>query len=229
MHWPGLPTFIGLLVALGGPALLAGPWGRVLGDPERRSTNVKDQIAMCALLGLVLGIVTVGEHRTPASIGLQRPGWESLAWGAAAALLISSIGAVAFPILTRIGIVDYSKKLPAVEAWPLWLLLFAVLTSGIEEVLYRGYSIERLGEITGSYLWAAVITLIIFGLVHVPFWGRGALLWSIFAGGIFTLLYLWKRNLVACIVAHMLSNLKSMIIDPLFRRRAAVRPRPAAG
>ena len=115
-----------------------------------------------------------------------------------------------------------------IEEWPLWLLLFAVVTSGVEEVLYRGYAIERLAWITGSYASAAVFTVIIFGLVHAPFWGRGAIVWTTFAGGVFAVLYLWKHDLLACIVAHIIGNFKALILDTSARRRGALLARDSA-
>jgi CAAX protease family protein len=219
MKWPGLPTIIGLVIALGGPAALAGPWGRVLGDPGRRSTHTKDQLAMWGLLGIIVAIIILGERQSLASIGLHAPTWGTLGWGVAATALVLATGTILFPFLMRAGIVDYSRGLALIEAWPLWLILFAVVTSGVEEVFYRGYAIERVASITGSYVWAAVFTVIIFGLVHAPFWGRGAVFWTTFGGGVLAVLYIWKHDLLACIVAHILCNFKALVIDTSAQRR----------
>lgn len=175
---------------------------------------------MWVLLGLIIVIIVVGEGRSLDSIGLHAPTWSTLGLGLAAAALIEATGALVFPFLKRLGIVDYSEGLALLEKWPLWLLLFAILTAGVvEETLYRGYAIERLMWISGSYWWASVVAVILFGLVHLPFWGRGALVWSVFAGSVFTLLYVWKHDLLACVLAHTICNLKAMIFDPLARRR----------
>jgi len=216
MKWPGLPTIIGLLLALGGPVALAGHWGGISGS---KSSSTKDQIVLWAVLTLVITIIIFGEGRSLDSIGLRAPTWATLLWGITAAALIEMTGAIVFPFLTRTGIVDYSQKMAALEEWPLWLTFFAVMTAGVvEESLYRGYAIERLNWIIGSYWWAAAISLATFGLVHVPFWGRGALVWSLFAGGVFTVLFLWKHDLLACMLAHTICNSKALIIDPFVRR-----------
>jgi len=177
---------------------------------------------MWALLGLTLAMIIFAERRSLASIGLHAPTWRTVAFAIGAAAFLAATGPVIFPLLTRSS-ADYSARLAMVEGWPLGLLLFAALTSGVEEVLYRGYAIERLKEITGSYLLAAGIALAIFGFVHVPFWGRGPLLWFIYAGGVFTVVYLWTHDLAACILAHILADLKALAVDPLVRRRVALR------
>lgn len=226
MKWPGLLTIIGLLIALGGPVAFTGHWGEIFG---RKSSGTKDQIVLWAVLALVIAIIIFGEGRTLDSIGLHGPTWGTLLWGITAAAFIEMTGAIIFPFLTRTGIVDYSQKMAMLEQWPLWLILFAVLTASVvEEALYRGYAIERFGWISGSYWWAATTSLVIFGLVHLPFWGRGALMWSFFAGGVFTVLYLWRHDLLACMLAHTICNLKALLIDPFVRRHRKLPARESA-
>jgi len=58
MKWPGLPTIIGLLLALGGPVALAGHWGGISGS---KSSSTKDQIVLWAVLTLVITIIIFGE------------------------------------------------------------------------------------------------------------------------------------------------------------------------
>ena len=48
-----------------------------------------------------------------------------------------------------------------------YYMIKALLAVGLgEELLFRGYFYERLREITGSELWAAVLSAILFGLWH---------------------------------------------------------------
>jgi membrane protease YdiL (CAAX protease family) len=217
MKWPGMFTMVGLFLALGGPVVLTAR-GKNLQDAGSKSST-RDQIVLWAILALVITIIIFGEKLSLDSIGLHAPTWGTLGWGVAGASLIEVTGSIVFPFLTRAGIVDYSKKLAVLEQWPLWLTLFAVLTAGVvEEALYRGYAIERFSWITGSYWWASAVGVVIFGLVHLPFWGRGALVWSIFAGSVFTILYVWKHDLLACMVAHVICNLKALLVDPFVSR-----------
>jgi uncharacterized protein len=50
-----------------------------------------------------------------------------------------------------------------------------VLTAGItEEVLVRGYPIERLSALTGSQWWGTAITYVVSVGLHASFWGSAA-------------------------------------------------------
>jgi membrane protease YdiL (CAAX protease family) len=81
----------------------------------------------------------------------------------------------------------------------------SVLRAGVsEEVLFRGYPIERLQEWSGSRALAAIVPLIAFTLAHVGPWGWSHLLVAAFGGAMLTVLYLWRRNLWASMLAHCL-------------------------
>lgn len=204
-------------MALGGPALLASPAVSILGDPARLTTHLFDQLSMWALFALLVAIIIWGERRSLNSIGLGSWNWRSVGWGLGAAAFILAIGAIAVPLLTRMGVVDFSKGFAVVLVWPLWLRAVAVVTAGVvEEVLYRGYAIERLAALTGSYWLGGIISIIVFGLVHLPLWGPGILFNALFGGTVFTLLYLWRRDLWPCIIAHTLLDAIAFIVSPMF-------------
>ena len=78
------------------------------------------------------------------------------------------------------------------------------LTGGaVEETLYRGYAVERLATITGNTWLGGGIAALVFGLSHAPFWGmRFALATDLPFGMVMTAFYLWRRDVVANILAH---------------------------
>jgi membrane protease YdiL (CAAX protease family) len=204
---------------MGGTALLASPASRIVGDPAKLTTQVLYQLILWALLGLVILIVIFWERRSLSSIGLIRWRWSSLTWGLGCAAFIISVNTVIVPFLTKLGIVDLSKGFAVVFSWPLWFRILAVVTAGtVEESLFRGYAIERLGLLTGSYGWAAGISLAVFGIVHLPFWGPGILFNALFGGAASTLLYIWRRDLAACIIAHVTVDAIALIVDPALHR-----------
>jgi membrane protease YdiL (CAAX protease family) len=85
------------------------------------------------------------------------------------------------------------------------VVLISVIRAAVsEEVLFRGYAIERMRELTGSIRIASVISCVIFALERVDPWGWGHLLIAGFAGTILTLLYLWRRNLWVSMAAHFI-------------------------
>ena len=77
-------------------------------------------------------------------------------------------------------------------------------TSGaVEEFLYRGYATERLGALTGSRGVGAGLATLGFALAHVPAWGLGfALTADLPFGIVMTAFYLWRRDLLANMLAH---------------------------
>jgi membrane protease YdiL (CAAX protease family) len=141
-----------------------------------------------------------------------------LTWGLGCAALIISINALIVPFLTRLGFIDLSKGLAEVLSWPLWLRTLAVITAGtVEESLFRGYAIERLASLAGSYGWAGMISLAVFVVVHLPFWGPGIIFNALFGGLISTLLYIWRRDLAACIIAHIAVDAIALIVGPAMK------------
>jgi membrane protease YdiL (CAAX protease family) len=89
---------------------------------------------------------------------------------------------------------------------PLLLKIAIPLTAGVcEEFLFRGYALERLMELSGSRSFAAIATIGIFTLAHIPRYGLGwgLVLVAIIATAL-TALYLWRRNLPVTIAMHVI-------------------------
>ena len=96
---------------------------------------------------------------------------------------------------------------PTVAAFsklPVWLLVFIIFRAGVvEELFYRGYAIERLESLGLNRFWAVVIPLTIFGVGH---WtgGWANILIALVLGVILSVFYVWRRDLVANMIAHFL-------------------------
>ncbi|HEX3817247.1 MAG TPA: 2Fe-2S iron-sulfur cluster-binding protein [Chthoniobacterales bacterium] len=87
-----------------------------------------------------------------------------------------------------------------------------------EEAAFRGYGLERLCELTGSKSLAAVVTWFLFTIVQPTSWGWGQVIIAAFGGLILTLLYVWRGNLWANIVAHWLTDGSAFILLPLLMK-----------
>jgi membrane protease YdiL (CAAX protease family) len=95
----------------------------------------------------------------------------------------------------------------------LTIVATAVVT---EEVLWRGYLIERLTELTGSVRIAAAASGLVFLAVHYPAWGLvGAIPQAVFTSAIVGV-YVWTRNLVACVLTHAVINVAMILVIPAF-------------
>ena len=90
-----------------------------------------------------------------------------------------------------------------------------ILRAGIvEESFYRGYAIERLTALTGSRSIAVALPLVVFALFHYR-QGAGGILAAFILGAILSGLYVWKRDLIANIVAHFLIDFIPNVLLPL--------------
>ena len=87
------------------------------------------------------------------------------------------------------------------------LALILPLTASIpEEVIYRGFLIDRLSGLFGRHRAGAVLTVLvqalIFGSVHFM-WGIGGMIVTFMMGLVWGTAYLWcDRNLWVVILAH---------------------------
>ena len=90
------------------------------------------------------------------------------------------------------------------QSRPLWMLAIISLRAGVlEELFYRAYAINRLDFLTGRRWVAVTLPLLVFSLVHSSQGLRGISI-AFMAGAILTVLFLWKRNLWACMIVHFL-------------------------
>lgn len=209
-------TWIGVFLALFGPVVVAGPPALLAGDPESPAAVFIVLCSMWALL-IVLGGIVTGPERAPlSSLGLRPFRWRTVGLG---------IGAGAATILALLLVLapfgeethaDIERGVGILTAWPLWLQIMAVLTAGVvEEALYRGYAITRLEFLLGNRVAAASLSLAVFTVVHLPFWGAGSAA-AVLAGGLaLTLLFLWKRDLLLAIVAHATIDAFSLFVQPV--------------
>ena len=209
-------TIATLLLALFGPPLLAmvGRW--TLGDSPRVAQALPLDLAPWAMLGTVLWVVVRVERQPLASIGLRRPRWSTLAW---AMVLLAGIRFVTVPVTLRLahaaGFPGYESGLARLMRLPAWYRVFLAVSAGvIEEVLYRGYAVERLAALTGSAWRGGAVAVAVFTLAHMPAWGIGPLPVFFVASAVATAFYLWKRDLVALILAHALGDAIGLVWLP---------------
>jgi membrane protease YdiL (CAAX protease family) len=208
MHRRRLAPLAGLVIALFVPAALS------IGGPGDAHQTVSvpsillNEVVMWTLALAVLGLVLFWEKRSLRSIGLGRPTAGAIGAGAAIAavlLLMALIGA-AFIQAAGLPTGDDSQE-QMVMALPIALQVLIVASAGFtEEVLFRGYAVTRMTELTGSRWMGAIIPVVIFGGVHAPFWGLGHALVAGLSGLWLTLVFLWRKDLWTNIAAHALMD-----------------------
>lgn len=88
------------------------------------------------------------------------------------------------------------------------ILVLATAADGLwEEVVFRGYLISRVEQACGSRLIAGCLSLGASVAAHVPHWGLSRLLWKVPLATFFIVLYLLRRNVTLCWVAHTVTDL----------------------
>jgi uncharacterized protein len=159
---------------------------------------------------LLLAFVVLVERLPLSSMGIRRPRRGDVVWGVAFVIAAYCATAAASLVLS-----------PPHDAGTSFILHQSLATRAVlvptaaicEEILYRGYIIERIGSLSGSIWWGAAADYVLFVLPHLRFFG---FTWLIFEGTgalLMVVLYAWRRNLPACMLLHLLSDAPILLIS----------------
>lgn len=208
-------TWAGLALTLLAPPLLGLALSQ---EPVPLASRAERTLVLDWTLALAaLALVRYGEGRDWASVGLRRPGRADLAASVGGFFVGALLFAFTAPLVRALGWDDTRPGITALATLPWTTRVVIVFTAAFtEEVLFRGYPIERLSELTGSPTLAGVLTWLLFSLLHLPFWGPGGTLqiglwaaWVVF-------LYLRRRNLWTTILLHALNDAYAFLLLPLW-------------
>ena len=199
---PMLVTLVGLLIAY-----LPQYIHRVLGilrihfGPEGPPSVILWNWLSVVLLAVYIVVI---ERRSLASILLVRPKKKDLTWAYIFWVMATSWN---WAMNLIVAPEAQNEGLETIINLPIPVIIGMIFTTAItEEILYRGYPIERLRELTGNVWIGMAFSLIIFLIPHISFFGAQWLLYH-GVGTILTyVLYMWRRNLWACILMHFLGN-----------------------
>ena len=185
-------TLSGLALALFGPGLVALAWKQATAEAVSVVASAPWLIAFALLVAAVAAIGVFAERLAPAELGFGRISWVSLPLAAALTLfLVAIFGPLAAFALARSGLGGFEAEMRSLAALPSWYL-----------------------ALTGSGMAAACLSLLAFGLAHLPLWGIGASLTTLVSGALFTALYLWRRDISFLILAHVATDLYGLVLTP---------------
>lgn len=119
----------------------------------------------------VLGFTHAIENRPLATIGWKSLSWKSALMAVGLGFLLSLLVPMFTLLINNIFPQSNSGTLTQVVSnYSWWILLLSVLTAGItEEILFRGYPLERLQEVTGNKWISGLVSLVFFVAVHARF------------------------------------------------------------
>ena len=208
---------LGLSLSLGIPLIYV-----LVISPFFLKPNVKEPIS--ALIGFaVFGGLAFGVlffTRSVEKLSLTTIGWKPLSWKwVFAAIGLGVLLSLFVPVLTLLVNAffppsDTGTITQVTSNFFFFFLLLSVLTAGItEEILFRGYSLERLYEITGNKWVSGLISLIFFVTIHATGWNIAHIIGVVIPlGTILTGLYFWQRNLLFVMIVHVVIDLPLVFI-----------------
>jgi membrane protease YdiL (CAAX protease family) len=131
-------------------------------------------------------------------------------FGVLAAIGVTIAMAVQFAVIVPMFHLNAAPALAAqkiILSTPYWFRVLLVLRAAVvEEILFRGYLIEKLRQVTGS-TWIAVSgSTAAFTYAHLAGWGAVQLIPVAAAGLIFALLYAWRRDLGSNMIGHFIAD-----------------------
>jgi membrane protease YdiL (CAAX protease family) len=156
---------------------------------------------------LWLGVV---ERLPMNSIGLRRPTWKSLAFAVLGAVALLLVFAIHFGVIVRVFHLDAAAAIEQQQiilSRPYWYRVILVLRAAVvEEILFRGYIIEKVRQLTGSVSLAVALSVLTFTWAHLTGWGLVHLIPVFISAIILALLYVWRRDLPSNMLAHFLTD-----------------------
>jgi len=221
-----LSVWANVTLALAGPAVVAVLGAQLEPHPATLAAHAIGLIAIAVITLGVFAWATCGEGYTLRRMGFGQCSWATpLLAIALTAFFVLLFGPIAYWALARCGLQGFGPGIQAVNQLPTaYLMLTIVIVASAEELLYRGYAIARLSDLTGSHLLASIVSTVAFGLTHVPMWAWAPAATTILSGGIVTAVYLWRQDILALILAHIATDLCGIVLAPHLARAVANRP-----
>jgi membrane protease YdiL (CAAX protease family) len=199
--------------------------GAMLAEQQGLIADLKEAVPVITVaMGLVTMCVVF------AVVTLRKEPFESIGWTSAnlgmnlmvGFALWASIMIVSIMFLMVLGMIwpaafeDFTQARTRIEGvFPRIsipsILLMSLVISFYEEVLFRGLLLARLRQIFRSPAAAVIASSLLFGSMHI-YEGYAAVIMITIFGLILAVCTLWRKSLVAAIVAHFLFNSFQLIM-----------------
>ncbi len=200
-----IQIIIGLFLSLGVPLLPLGTWGKLYSGLDHLLGN---EVLWWVVVAVILLYVAFVERLPFSSIGFRTPGVLDIVLAVAAGiLLVAGIIVIYGFVFPALHLKMNAGAMNTIIQTPFWYRFILVARAAVaEETLFRAYPIERMSELTGSTVIAALISWAAFTCAHLASWGAAQLIVACYGGIILTGLYLWRRNIWANMIAHWIAD-----------------------
>jgi membrane protease YdiL (CAAX protease family) len=159
-----LPTLVGIAFAVIYVPLVAN--NSTLRSAIRALDPGSARLWSLALLewfpaGVIVLIVLAWERRTMGSIGIRPLRLLDLRWALRGVGITGLMFWLTGALLAKLGLTSVDAELANLARLPIWLRLIVALSAGVcEELIYRGFLIERLTALTGNLRLASFVSYI---------------------------------------------------------------------
>jgi membrane protease YdiL (CAAX protease family) len=206
-------TLIGLILILGSEYILRDVF--ISKGASGFQIGVTISIEWVVALFMVFYWIPKVEHRKLDSIGFRKFPRKYIWIAIVAYLVYVLISAGLEPVLKSMGLQSLRDLSPTLKDYG-FPLLFGLFLTGtfVEEILYRGYIIERVTELTGRKWLAGTISWLTFTLVHIRFFGLGPMLEVAVIAAILVMLYTRAKSIWPAIIVHGISDVIGFLIGP---------------
>jgi len=205
-------TWFGLGLSLFSMIVIRQAFRAITPEPGA-SLALAREACMFASAGLLVWLVRRKERLPLRSIGIgTSPIWKSLAWG----VVIAVACIVPAALIAKFTGYGHGAASQAFAKLPIWVVFIVVVRAGVvEELFYRGYSIERLQALGFGRIASWAIPLAIFSAAH---WTGGApnIAIALVLGVILTAFYQWRRDLVSNMFGHFLVDFVANVLPAIF-------------
>jgi uncharacterized protein len=154
--------------------------------------------------------LTLAERLPLSSIGFRRPTWRGVVVGILTGMVITAIMVVQFAViipLFHLSTASIIARKQAIMSTPYWYRVLLVLRAAVtEEILFRGYLIEKVRQLSRSTSLAVIVSVAAFTYAHLRGWGSVQLISVSASGLVLALLYVWRRDLPSNMLAHFLAD-----------------------
>ena len=144
------------------------------------------------------------------SIGFRWPTWKTFLFALAGAAAVLFVMILHMGLIVRVFHLDTTTVLAQqrmILSKPYWFRVVLVLRAAVvEEVVFRGYMIEKVRQLSGSGFLAVAVSVLTFTWAHYAGWGAVQLIPVFGAGTALALLYVWRRDLPSNMLAHFLTD-----------------------
>ncbi len=212
-------TVIGLGIALFGPLIIT--------VNKRLAKNefsvLVSKLILWVLVALVGFIIFFGENESLISIGFKKLTYETFLIGFIGGIGSMVIMGLSHFIFKKIGPNKTENTYGELTKLSNNHRVLIVLTAAVvEEILYRGYAIERLSLFTNHIWFAGIISTLFFTAAHVFRWSLRHLI-PVFLTGLFlAFLYILEKDIIACIIAHLIVDAVAFILMPYMLKKKSL-------